>query len=88
MAIAGNIGAEIAMPTTPAFLFGEDQARYAIAVDPFSLDNILAEIRKHGISHQVIGKTGGKNFVLSGEFEIPLQELTKIHLDTLYEFSS
>jgi phosphoribosylformylglycinamidine synthase subunit PurL len=61
MALAGNIGATISFTGEPIpLLFGEDQARYVLAVPAEDAERILAEARKAGISAQHLGYTGAK----------------------------
>ncbi|MXO64619.1 phosphoribosylformylglycinamidine synthase subunit PurL [Altericroceibacterium endophyticum] len=61
MALAGNIGAEIAMPegreSEAAFFFGEDQARYVVTTnDPA---DIIAQAESAGLAAVALGQTGG-----------------------------
>ena len=86
MALAGGIGAEIACPKAPerapdqalqAWLFGEDQARYLVAVaDPAP---VLEAAAAAGIPAQTIGKTRGAALTLSGGHTISLADLRADH---------
>ena len=64
MAIAGGIGATL--PEAPAglpahaYLFGEDQARYLLSVDPENVPDLLYSANAQGIPAAVIGLTGGR----------------------------
>jgi phosphoribosylformylglycinamidine synthase subunit PurL len=65
MAMAGNIGAVLrvnyeAHQFIPMY-FGEDQARYLLAVPEKEADRILAEAKKAGIVAQRLGRTGAKS---------------------------
>ncbi|HEX3651974.1 MAG TPA: phosphoribosylformylglycinamidine synthase subunit PurL [Rhizomicrobium sp.] len=80
MALAGNIGLEagIAGETTESipFFFGEDQARYILAVPAEATQDILDEARDHGIFVTALGKTHAeKTLRITGEGEIPLSQL-------------
>ncbi|NBT97338.1 MAG: phosphoribosylformylglycinamidine synthase subunit PurL, partial [Methylocystaceae bacterium] len=78
MALAGNIGAKLTqLPQGPthAALFGEDQARYLIAVAPEMVETILSAARAENISILQIGVTGGAEISWPGEKPIPLTEL-------------
>jgi phosphoribosylformylglycinamidine synthase subunit PurL len=80
MALAGNIGLEvgIAGETTEAvpFFFGEDQARYILAVPAECTQDILDEARGHGIFVTALGKThAAKTLHITGEGEISLSQL-------------
>ena len=86
MALAGGIGAEIACPKAlerapdqalQAWLFGEDQARYLVAVaDPAP---VLEAAAAAGIPAQTIGKTRGAALTLSGGHTISLADLRADH---------
>ncbi|MBM3575837.1 MAG: phosphoribosylformylglycinamidine synthase II, partial [Alphaproteobacteria bacterium] len=78
MALAGNIGAKLTqLPQGPtrAALFGEDQARYLIAVTPETVEPILGAARAENISILEIGVTGGAEISWPGEKPISLTEL-------------
>jgi phosphoribosylformylglycinamidine synthase len=80
MALAGNIGLEvgIAGETTESvpFFFGEDQARYILAVPAEATQDILDEARDHGIFVTALGKTHAeKTLRITGEGEIWLSQL-------------
>jgi phosphoribosylformylglycinamidine synthase len=86
MAIAGDIGAEAGVAGTTVdavpFLFGEDQARYLIAVPLAEADRIEREARDAGIIHAIIGKTHtAKTLSIAGEGEVALADLRKAHED-------
>ena len=80
MALAGNIGLEIGIAgeTTESipFFFGEDQARYILAVPAEHTQDILDEARDHGIFVTALGKThAAKTLRITGEGEISLSQL-------------
>lgn len=82
MAMASGIGAQIKRPhdcTTPlvAWLFGEDQARYLVAVD--RPDDLLARAKAAGIPAQIVGQTGGETLGLDGGSALPLTDLITAH---------
>jgi phosphoribosylformylglycinamidine synthase len=80
MAMASGIGASLTLPgNIPAhgFLFGEDQARYALCTA--QPDAILAEARKVGVPAQILGKTGGAALTLPGGDAISVAELRRIN---------
>jgi phosphoribosylformylglycinamidine synthase len=83
MAMAGNIGAEItAIPEglpLHAFLFGEDQARYLIAVDEDVAADILYEAGAIGIPAVTLGLTGGDALILPGRQAISVKQLKAAH---------
>ena len=80
MAMASGIGATLsALPAgvpAHAALFGEDQARYLLAVAPQQLATVKAAFAQAGVSLLEIGKTGGDALILPGEAPISVAELT------------
>src|SRR5262249_49759870 len=84
MAMAGDIGASVQVEgnTIPGS-FGEDQARYVLAV-PASRnpEAIVAEAGKAGSSARIIGGTGGANAAqlsVSGAGHLDLHQLRTAH---------
>ncbi len=91
MAMAGGIGAEIGAPEGAplhAFLFGEDQGRYVLAVDPDHAPDILYEAQALGIPAAVLGVTGGDSLILPGDEAISVAELKAAHEGWLPTFMS
>ncbi|WP_445505276.1 phosphoribosylformylglycinamidine synthase subunit PurL [Microvirga sp. G4-2] len=90
MAMAGNVGAEItAMPEgmpLHAFLFGEDQARYLIAVDEDAAADILYEASAVGIQAVTLGMTGGDSLILPGRQAISVKQLKTAHESWLPDY--
>ena len=83
MALAGGVGATIdALPPGPTYavLFGEDQARYLVAVAPDKLDHVIAQISVETDGCALtIGIAGGDALTLPGEAPILLSELREAH---------
>jgi phosphoribosylformylglycinamidine synthase subunit PurL len=82
MCLAGGVGARIVRALegpAMAALFGEDQARYLIAVSPADLDAIVAAADSKGVSATPLGFTGGDALILPGEAPILLSELSDAH---------
>ncbi len=84
MALAGNIGVDVGVAGTTVeavpFFFGEDQARYAIAVPAKEADKIEGELREAGIIHAIIGKTIAEKVMrVEREGEISIAALRKAH---------
>ena len=84
MAMAGNIGAEIEIRDeirdeihTPAFWFGEDQARYIVTAK--DADLIHDHAKSSGIPIQYIGKTGGRSLNIGTDIHIDLEKLINLH---------
>ncbi|MFL5127075.1 MAG: phosphoribosylformylglycinamidine synthase subunit PurL, partial [Microvirga sp.] len=90
MAMAGGVGA--VMPECPvdlpchAYLFGEDQARYVLAVDPDTAPDILYSAASKGIPVALIGMTGADSLTLPGEDAISIAELRQAHEGWLPEY--
>lgn len=82
MAMAGGVGAEIAVPANRpahAWLFGEDQARYLIAVPEAAVAGIAAAAETAGIPLTDIGSTGGDTLTVTGCEPISLERLSNAH---------
>jgi phosphoribosylformylglycinamidine synthase len=83
MAMAGGVGA--ALPEVPAglathaYLFGEDQARYLLAVDAETAPDLLYSASAQGIDALVVGVTGGDTLTLPGGQTIAVAELREAH---------
>ncbi|PVE22355.1 phosphoribosylformylglycinamidine synthase subunit PurL [Microvirga sp. KLBC 81] len=90
MAMAGVVGAEItAIPENMplhAFLFGEDQARYLIAVDEDVAADILYEAGAIGIPAVTLGLTGGDSLILPGQQAISVKQLKAAHESWLPDY--
>jgi phosphoribosylformylglycinamidine synthase len=87
MAIAGGVGASIETETSArspsplcAWLFGEDQGRYVIAVLPERADAVEQEGKRVGVPVRRIGVTGGGRLIVNRTHAISVEELR-----TLYE---
>ena len=83
MALAGGRGA--ALPAVPeglaahAYLFGEDQARYLLAVDPETVADLLYSASAQGIPAGVIGVTGTDRLTLPRGESIAVADLRDAH---------
>jgi phosphoribosylformylglycinamidine synthase II len=89
MALAGGIGATIALPTSleaHAALFGEDQARYIVTAAPEKAEAIRIEAGNAGVACEIIGLTGGAALTLGTEPAILLDDLERAHTTWLPAF--
>jgi len=81
MALDGRIGATLAAPSAEvaahAFWFGEDQARYVLAVA--DVDAALAAAATAGVPAMRLGRVGGEDLTLPGGVAISLKELRVAH---------
>lgn len=82
MCISGSRGATIdsaneiaAGQAMQGWLFGEDQARYLIAVDATQADALLARAQASGVPAKRVGQSGGDALILPGEVPILVVEL-------------
>jgi len=69
MALASGLGVALDNPgETPdhAFFFGEDQARYLIALRNDQLDDLDAAAEAAGVAYLIVGQAGGDEISLSG----------------------
>ncbi len=83
MALAGGIGATLDAPAhglaPHAWAFGEDQARYVIALPEDEAEAVLREAEAAGVPAAPIGRTGGDALTVSGEHPISLASLQAAH---------
>ncbi len=81
MALGGRIGATLAAPPAGvpphAFWFGEDQARYVLAVA--DADAVLAAAAVAGVPAMRLGRAGGEDLTLPGGVAISVEELRAAH---------
>jgi phosphoribosylformylglycinamidine synthase len=79
MALASNVGVTLHLPQRGlhGLLFGEDQARYLIAVEA-GVD-VLALAQQAGVVASVVGGAGGDAIVVDGVFSLPLSQLRDAH---------
>ena len=57
-----------------AWLFGEDQGRYLLAVEENSLNPVISTARALKIPVQKVGEIGGNRLIASGAFDLSLQD--------------
>ena len=80
MALASSVGATLQLPYDSVVhgeLFGEDQARYLIAVaDP---EPVLRAAQAAGVVAAVVGQAGGDDLAVDGLFALPLARLRTAH---------
>jgi phosphoribosylformylglycinamidine synthase len=82
MALPKGIGANIGQASIAEalpFWFGEDQARYLIAVPLSEAEKIMAEARAAIIPVAELGKTGGADIVIDGKDRIAVAKLRAAH---------
>jgi len=80
MALAGDVGADVAIPAGAdplAWLFGEDQARYLVATA--DAEAVLGEAAAAGAPAVLLGRTGGDALTVGGHLAISLGELRAAH---------
>lgn len=80
MAIAGGIGANVTVPeskTAVFWLFGEDQARYLLAVSDGTV--VMEEAKKSGVPISKIGRTGGDKLTVQGVISISIGDLERAY---------
>ena len=82
MAFAGNIGVHLSRAIdcpTHGWLFGEDQARYLVAVEENSVNPVISTAKAKGVSAQIVGKVGGDRIKADGGFDVTLAGLREKH---------
>lgn len=90
MAISGGMGVNATVESDLALhaaLFSETQARYLIAADADTAEEIRKEAKDAGIPAQVLGTAGGDRFTINdGAVDIAMSELTAAHSDWMPNF--
>jgi phosphoribosylformylglycinamidine (FGAM) synthase-like enzyme len=87
--LSGGLGCQVSLPGDPfAELFSESAARAVLAVRPGAEQALAALAAEHGVPAQVIGTVGGESLVITGSFDIPVDELAAAHTGTLPELFS
>jgi phosphoribosylformylglycinamidine synthase subunit PurL len=82
MALAGHIGAEIALPgdlPPHGFCFGEDQGRYLATLPPAALERLLEQAQTAGVPARAIGRTSGNALTVGRGNTISLARLAAAH---------
>jgi phosphoribosylformylglycinamidine synthase len=90
MALAGDLGATLNAPPLGAvahgWLFGEDQARYVIAVDEAVAKAVTTKAQAAGVAAQIVGEVGGAALTVFGENPISLAALRAAHENWLPDY--
>ena len=81
MAMASGIGARITAGGDHGFWFGEDQARYILAVT--NAQALLAAAQAAGVPALLLGQSGGPSLELASLGAISVEELSRAHEATL-----
>ncbi|GAB3130973.1 phosphoribosylformylglycinamidine synthase subunit PurL [Novispirillum itersonii] len=91
MAMSSGIGAALTVDfggPLHAALFGEDQARYVVAVDAAKVDAVLAQAAAAGVPAVKIGVTGGDALSVNGGVAVPVKALRDANEAWLPEYMS
>jgi len=78
MAFGSGQGVQLSAPQSSArhgWFFGEDQARYLLAVEKNSVNPIISTAKAKGIPAQIVGKVGGDRIKADDAFDVSLAEL-------------
>ncbi|HKU98348.1 MAG TPA: AIR synthase-related protein, partial [Vineibacter sp.] len=84
MAMAGNTGLTVALPNDTAcpahaYMFGEDQGRYVMAVRPGDVDAVLKDAAAAGVPATRLGTSGGAALTVEGLLAISVADLRRAH---------
>ena len=78
MAFASGLGVKLSGSQSPGrhgWFFGEDQARYLLAVEENSVNPVVSTAKAKGITAQVVGVVGGDRIQADGAFDVSLEKL-------------
>jgi len=83
MALAADMGLALTPPSTCeygyAYLFGEDQARYLVAIEEEDADQVITTALKDKVPVTRIGRVNGRELSVEGHGEISLDSLRGLH---------
>jgi len=81
MCIASNRGmrVDLGLGLGHALLFGEDQARYIVALASAESQALVSEAESAGVVLQRLGTVGGDDFAIDGRLNVPVSDLTVAH---------
>jgi phosphoribosylformylglycinamidine synthase len=82
MALASGVGVTLDEDTglpIHAALFGEDQARYLLAVAPGAAAQIVHDAAAAGVTAAKVGSAGGVDVVVPDVLRLPLERLRQAH---------
>ena len=81
MCMASHTGATVTLGDGPAHaeLFGEDQARYLVAVSKDMANWITLNAEGAGVPYRRLGTAGGERVIVSGLLSLPLEQLREAH---------
>lgn len=90
MAMASKLGLSVELQGTHphALLFGEDQARYVLAVHNDYADMFAANSEGSGVSFQRLGVFSGDRLVIGEFIDLKVDELKQLHESWFPEFMS
>jgi phosphoribosylformylglycinamidine synthase len=86
MAMSSGIGARVAKPGTGSrtgFWFGEDQARYVLAVPAADVERVLSDAKLAGVPAVKLGETGGDTLQFDDEAGVSVKSLKAAHEEWL-----
>ena len=78
MAFGSGKGMSLSAPANGkrhGWLFGEDQARYLLAVEKNSVNPVISTAKAKGISAQIVGTVGGDRIQADDAFDVALDKL-------------
>jgi phosphoribosylformylglycinamidine synthase subunit PurL len=82
--IRNGVGATIAVEGDPFLeLFAESSARCLVTVPDAGLDELTALAARHGVPLAGLGRTGGADLTVEGQFSVPVDELRAAWSETL-----
>ena len=80
--LASKCGCRLELPAGPdteTVAFGEDQARYLVAIAAERVNDLLAAAEQLEIPCRLIGEIGGSDLTVTGHGSISVDELSKAH---------
>jgi len=91
MAIKSRLGISIRLPVAlrpDAVLFGEDQARYILAVAPEKEKQMIRQAAEQNVEIHVLGEVGGDQLIVEDCFTLDVSALEQIYENWFPQFMS
>jgi phosphoribosylformylglycinamidine synthase len=89
MCLPRGLGAQVrflsALPNH-AYAFGEDQARYIVAVKPEHKDAVMVQLNQAGVAFEDLGATVADLLIVEDVLRAPVAHLQKIHRQWLPDY--
>jgi phosphoribosylformylglycinamidine synthase len=81
-------GTDRAQLRKDAYLFGEDQSRVVVTVDPERIEELKSIVVDHGMSMTLLGEVGGDRLMMGDMVDIPVEVLAETYYASIEKVMS